>query len=129
MRRKMKNQKGFTLVEVMISMLVLAIGLLGLAPMMVTAMYGNAFSEDVTSAAFLAQDSIERLKNQSVISPIPYTQYDNGLFNVYNRTIQVDDSNSDGTVPPNVLRIRITINWTDKKEVARSETYTTYKQK
>lgn len=129
MRRKMKNQKGFTLIEVMISMLVLAIGLLGLAPMMVTSMYGNAFSEDVTAAAFLAQDSIERLKNQSIISPIPYTQYDNGLFNVYNRTVQVDDSVSDGTVPPNVYRIRVTINWTDKKGLSRTETFTSYKMK
>jgi len=129
MSKKLKNQKGFTLVEVMISMLVLAIGLLGLAPMMVTAMYGNAFSKEVTSSAFLAQDSMERLKNQSVITPIPFTQTDNGLFNVYNRTIRVDDSSSDGTVPPNVFRIKVTINWTDKKGLSRSETFSTYKMK
>jgi type IV pilus assembly protein PilV len=129
MSKKLKNQKGFTLVEVMISMVILAIGVLGLAPMMVTAMYGNAFSKDVTSAAFLAQDSMERLKNQSVITPIPYTQTDNGLFNVYNRTIRVDDFGSDGTVPPNVFRILVTMTWTDKKGVSRSETYSTYKMK
>ena len=129
MSKKLKNQKGFTLVEVMISMLVLAIGLLGLAPMMVTAMYGNAFSKEVTSSAFLAQDSMERLKNQSVITPIPFTQTDNGLFNVYNRTIRVDDSGSDGTVPPNVFKILVTMSWTDKKGVSRSETYSTYKMK
>ena len=129
MSKKLKNQKGFTLVEVMISMVILAIGVLGLAPMMVTAMYGNAFSEDVTSAAFLAQDSMERLKNQSVITPIPYTENNNGLFNVYNRSIQVDDSGSDGTVPPNVFRIQVTMSWTDKKGVSRSETYSTYKMK
>ncbi len=129
MNKKLKNQKGFTLVEVMISMVILAIGVLGLAPMMVTAMYGNAFSKDVTSAAFLAQDSMERLKNQSVITPIPFTQTDNGLLNVYNRSIQVDDSGSDGSVPPNVFRIQVTMSWTDKKGVSRSETYTTYKMK
>lgn len=129
MSKKLKNQKGFTLVEVMISMVILAIGVLGLAPMMVTAMYGNAFSKDVTSAAFLAQDSMERLKNQSVITPIPFTQTDNGLFNVYNRTIRVDDSGSDGTVPPNVFKILVTMSWTDKKGVSRSETYSTYKMK
>ncbi|EQB63683.1 MAG: hypothetical protein RBG1_1C00001G1262 [candidate division Zixibacteria bacterium RBG-1] len=129
MSKKLKNQKGFTLVEVMISMVILAIGVLGLAPMMVTAMYGNAFSKDVTSAAFLAQDSMERLKNQSVITPIPYTENDNGLFNVYNRSIRVDDSGSDGTVPPNVFRILVTMSWTDKKGVSRSETYSTYKMK
>ena len=129
MSKKLKNQKGFTLVEVMISMVILAIGVLGLAPMMVTAMYGNAFSEDVTSAAFLAQDSMERLKNQSVITPIPYTENNNGLFNVYNRSIQVDDSGSDVSVPPNVFRIQVTMSWTDKKGLSRSETYSTYKMK
>ncbi len=129
MRKKYKNQKGFTLIEVMISMLILAIGLLGLAPMMVTTMFGNAFSKDVTSAAFLAQDNLERLKNQSVITPIPYIENEYNLFNVYNRSLRVDDSSSDGTVPPNVFRLRVTITWIDKNGLSRSETYTTYKQK
>ncbi len=129
MRKQFKNQKGFTLVEVMISMLILAIGILGLAPMMVTTMFGNAFSKDVTSAAFLAQDSLERLKNQAVITPIPYIENEYNLFNVYNRAIRVDDSSSDGTVPPNVFRMRVTITWTDKKGLSRTETFTSYKSK
>lgn|SRR5574341_480881 len=129
MRKQFKNQKGFTLVEVMISMLILAIGVLGLAPLMVTTMFGNAFSKDVTSAAFFAQDSMERLKNQTVITPIPYIENEYNLFNVYNRSIRVDDSSSDGSVPPNVYRIQVTVNWTDKKGLSRTETFSTYKMK
>ncbi|OGC75999.1 MAG: hypothetical protein A2145_00825 [candidate division Zixibacteria bacterium RBG_16_40_9] len=110
-------------------MLILAIGILGLAPMMVTTMFGNAFSKDVTSAAFLAQDSLERLKNQTVITPIPYIENEYNLFNVYNRSLRVDDSSSDGTVPPNVFRLRVTITWTDKNGLSRSETFSSYKSK
>ena len=43
MWQKLKNKEGFSLMEVMISMLILSIGILGLAPMMVTSIFGNSF--------------------------------------------------------------------------------------
>jgi prepilin-type N-terminal cleavage/methylation domain-containing protein len=57
------NKKGFTLIEVLVGLIVLAIGLLGIAGMQVTSVKGNSFSKNLTQASFLAQDRLEYLKN------------------------------------------------------------------
>ena len=73
------NQKGFTLIEVMIAMLVLSIGILGVATMQVTAIKGNSFSIGLTEAATFAQNKVEEL---AVLA------YDD---------VDLDDDNGDGT--------------------------------
>ncbi|RLB91588.1 MAG: hypothetical protein DRH10_01525 [Deltaproteobacteria bacterium] len=62
----MKNSSaGFTLLEVLIAMFILAFGLLAIAQMQVTAIRGNAFSNRTTTALTLAQDKIEELSGLS----------------------------------------------------------------
>lgn len=126
-RLKLGGQKGFTLLELMVAMIVLAIGLLGLAPMFVMSMRGNQFSREVSETAYLAQDRIEQLKNQAIISPIPY--YETATSGGYTRTVNVSDQTIDGTIPPGVYRINVTLNWTDKRGRSHSASYVTYKVK
>jgi len=57
------NDKGFTLIEVMIAMFVLVVGLLGVAGVATTVINGNAFSREITTATTLAQDKMEELKD------------------------------------------------------------------
>ena len=61
----MKNfrckQNGFTLIEVMISILVLSFGLLGVAAMQVTSIKVNSIANKVTSASTILQDRVETL--------------------------------------------------------------------
>ncbi len=123
-----KNEKGFTLIEVMISMVILAIGILGLAPLMVLSIYSNTYSQDLTRATAVAQDGIEQLKPMSnaFFTPMPWTDSTN-VDGTYYRTILVDDASTDGTVPAGVYRIKVTISWTDDKGLARSVDYYTYK--
>jgi type IV pilus assembly protein PilV len=121
-----KNEKGFTLIEVMISMVILAIGILGLAPLMVLSIYSNTYSQDLTQATAIAQDRIEQLKNQAVFGAMPWTEGPD-VVGTYNRSVVVDDATSDGTVPAGVYRIKVTISWTDDKKMARSVDYFTYK--
>lgn len=122
-----KNAKGFTLIEVMISMVILAVGILGLAPLMVLSIYSNTYSQDLTQATAVAQDRIEQLKPAPNFAVMPYTEATNNINGIYNRTVRVDDASTDGTVPAGVYRIKVTISWTDKKGVARSVDYYTYK--
>ncbi|WAC06331.1 MAG: prepilin-type N-terminal cleavage/methylation domain-containing protein [Thermodesulfobacteriota bacterium] len=56
------KEKGFTLVELMIAVVVLAIGILGLIGLQVAAMNGNLSANKMTTAMTLAQDEIEQLK-------------------------------------------------------------------
>ncbi|MEA1970236.1 MAG: prepilin-type N-terminal cleavage/methylation domain-containing protein [Thermodesulfobacteriota bacterium] len=60
---KFSNDKGFTLIEVMIAIFILVVGLLGVAGVAVTVINGNAFSKEITTATTLAQDKMEELKN------------------------------------------------------------------
>lgn len=61
----MKNfrckQNGFSLIEVMISILVLSFGLLGVAAMQVTSIKVNSIANKVTSASTILQDRVETL--------------------------------------------------------------------
>ena len=59
----LNDQKGFSLVEVLIAITIFAIGVLALAQLQVTAIRGNAFSSTTTDGTTLAQDRIEQLMN------------------------------------------------------------------
>jgi prepilin-type N-terminal cleavage/methylation domain-containing protein len=65
MRAKIKTEKGFTIIEVMIAVSVLAIGLLGVSSMQVSSMWGNAFARQQTEGATIALDRMEKLMSLS----------------------------------------------------------------
>lgn len=52
---------GFTLLEVLIAISILTIGLLGVASMQASAIRGNYFSDNTTTALCLAEDKMEDL--------------------------------------------------------------------
>lgn len=60
------NDKGFTLIEVLIGLIILAIGFLAIAGMQIVSIQGNFFSNNVTQATIFGQEKLEELKN------IPY---------------------------------------------------------
>jgi len=62
-----RQSKGFTLIEVMIALVVLAVGLLALGAMQIVSIRANAFSSEMTYATMLAQSRLEELKN------VPFT--------------------------------------------------------
>lgn len=56
------KQSGFTLLEVLVAMLVLAIGLLGLAGLMTSSMRNNLSASHRTQATWMAYDIIDRMR-------------------------------------------------------------------
>jgi prepilin-type N-terminal cleavage/methylation domain-containing protein len=62
MKIRKKNQKGFTLLEVLISIIILSVALLALAGLQVISIRGNSFGGTMTEAITLARDKIEDLK-------------------------------------------------------------------
>ncbi len=63
MNEMIRNQKGFSLTEVMLALIILAVGLLGIAGLQITSVRGNSFSGHVTQALILAQNKLENLRN------------------------------------------------------------------
>src|SRR4030043_462139 len=56
------KSRGFSLIEVLISLVILSISLLALAGLMVTTTQNNSFGGRMTEAATFAQDRLEELK-------------------------------------------------------------------
>jgi len=123
------NSKGITLLEVMVSMVILAFGILGLAPLIVVSMYGNSYSNEVTSANAVAQERIEQLREVASFSPLPWHQVSAGVHGKFTRTTVVDDNTTDGSIPAGVYRITVDVSWTDQKGLSRTVSYYTYKAK
>ena len=61
-RNRHMSQQGFTLIEVIISMVILGIGLLAIAQMQVVAIQTNTVNREVTEATTIALDKLEYLK-------------------------------------------------------------------
>lgn len=57
------NKKGFTLIEVLIGLIFLAIGLLAIGALQITSTRGNFFSSNLMHASYVAQDRLESVKN------------------------------------------------------------------
>ena len=58
----LSKAKGFTLVEVMVAVLVLAIGLLGLAHLQITSLKNNQSAQSRTIATVMAADILDKMR-------------------------------------------------------------------
>jgi type IV pilus assembly protein PilV len=116
MRQPKKSQAGFSMVELLIAVVILAIGLLGLAELQVTAIKANSHSESIVAAGAIAQREIERIVAMSESDPFftvdtafteivvsPITVSGAGDFRVY-RSV---DANHQGV--PNVSMVTVRV--------------------
>ncbi len=76
------TDKGFTLMEVCITMVILSIGLLAIGSLQMTTTRSNSVYSTRTEAKMLAQDQIEVLSEQDSIS----LTSDNDTIGIYNRS-------------------------------------------
>lgn len=129
-KRFLKSKNGgITILEVMVSMVILAFGILGLAPLIVISMYGNSYSNELTVANAIAQEQIEQLKNLDEISPLPFHTITSNLYGTYSRETWVGDSLTDPSIPPGLCKIMVEVSWVDQKNINRHVSYYSYKMK
>jgi len=65
-----KRQAGFTLLEVLISLVILAVGILGIATMQISAIQGNSHSRQISEASNAISDRIETLISLEYDNPL-----------------------------------------------------------
>jgi type II secretory pathway pseudopilin PulG len=90
---RLNNEKGFTLAEVLVAGIILAIGLLGIASMMASSVRGNDFGKRLTIAETLAQARMEEFRNLSYASGKQLLY----RINAGDKNIPACGTNADGT--------------------------------
>lgn len=63
MKKCIGNTKGFSLIELLIAMVILAIGLIGMASLMLTSMQSNQSAAQRSAAIVLSYDLVERMRS------------------------------------------------------------------
>lgn len=79
------NQKGFTLLEILLAITIFAIGLLAVAAMQVSAIRGNKLGNEWSQATALAQQQLEDLKSGDITT----AAYTPGTYSDPNNPITV----------------------------------------
>lgn len=73
----LEREGGFTLIEVVMTMVLLSIGLMSLVPLMLSVVQGNRFAQDLTLATSLAEDRIEEILHYPDYSQIITANFPN----------------------------------------------------
>jgi type IV pilus assembly protein PilV len=116
-----EGQGGFTLIEVLVTMLILIIGLLGTAGLTTGIIRGNFFSKNITSGTVIAQTQLEAIQNKgytnATTTNFPATAATVSMGGVsFNRTTTITDNSP----ASNMKTISVTVNWNEADNVARS---------
>jgi prepilin-type N-terminal cleavage/methylation domain-containing protein len=88
MVKESKNEKGFSLIEVLVGITLVAVALVGLAELFTLSVLNNLRSSEISNATFLAQQEVEHVR----------TLLTNELSAFPAITDQQIDVNGDGTV-------------------------------
>jgi type IV pilus assembly protein PilV len=70
MQHRMKSQNGFSMIEVLVAMTILAIGLLGVAGMQITAIKTNSQANTLSAATGMAEGILEEILSWQTTNPI-----------------------------------------------------------
>jgi type IV pilus assembly protein PilV len=108
---KIFKEKGFSLIEVLIGLIILAIGILAVAGMQITSIVGTSFSNNLTQASVIAQDRLESLKGL----PLTDVRLDtNNYPNDIKVGIFTGSYQANRNANPNFVTITYTISWLEK---------------
>ena len=88
----LKDSKGFTLVELLVAVCVMAIAFAGLATMQIACINGNSIASNVTTGMTLAQDKMEELNSLDYNDPELNDNNSNNNNPIKNLQDAVDDS-------------------------------------
>ncbi len=123
--KKPINQAGMSLLEVLISMLILSFGILGLGPLVVHTVRVNETSRDFSEAASLARDKMEAIEGLSPLPALPHYETDSLLKGIYTRRTSLVDSVTDATIPGGACQVDVAISWHDDAGLERSTHFST----
>lgn len=112
--KSLAGQKGFSLIEMLIALVILALAMLALAGLMVATTKNNSFGGHITEAATFAQDKLEEFRTAPWDSiganPLNDSKVgSNGITFTRNWTVV---TSADG----NLKTVTLNVNWTDRTD-------------
>ncbi|MCF8131416.1 MAG: prepilin-type N-terminal cleavage/methylation domain-containing protein [Deltaproteobacteria bacterium] len=100
--------KGFTLIELLIAIVILSVGLLGMATLTGSIVRNNKLSNDLTTATTLAQDKLEDIRADGYASAVSETKTACATpFSEYQREVTVNN----GTPAAGMKQITVKVYW------------------
>ncbi len=112
--KNLGNNEGFTILEVMVSMIILTLSLLLLLNMAMVAMDGNDWSNNATASTQLMQEKLEELRTDMVL--VPGIDTVNSIERVW--TVS--------TVANHLRRIDVVASWQNRRGDVLSNSMTAY---
>jgi type IV pilus assembly protein PilV len=108
-----RHSRGFTMIEVMVSLIILSIGLLGLAALQGTGYRFNSTAYQRTQATMVAYDLIDRMRaNPTGVEKNKYTVAGNSLAQTYWNTDPTEtDCSTDTTCDYAALAAHDLVEW------------------
>jgi type IV pilus assembly protein PilV len=124
--KAMGDDRGFTLLEVLVTLVILSVGLLGTLGLTTGVIRGNFFSKNLTSATAVAQTQLEAAQREGYANvtatkfPATVEVVSMGGVN-FNRTTTI----SNDTPAANMKTVSVTVNWYEANNTQRSITLQT----
>jgi prepilin-type N-terminal cleavage/methylation domain-containing protein len=114
------NNKGLSLLEVLVAMLVISFGLFGMAPLLVLSIDSNSISRDTMTVSDLAKEQMELYSTPgSIPAVLPYRQVEEGVRDSYHRLTYIYDNSTDTTMADGLANITVAIAWSDNSGTSR----------
>jgi type IV pilus assembly protein PilV len=113
--------RGFTLIEVLVTALILTIGLLGTLGLATGIIRGNFFSKNITSATAIAQTQLEAVQNRGYVNatttnfPAEAATVSMGSVS-FSRTTTITNNSPSS----NMKTVSVTVTWNETNNAARS---------
>jgi prepilin-type N-terminal cleavage/methylation domain-containing protein len=128
---KLRGSDGMSMLEVLIGMLIFAIGVLGLTGMFVVAIDANQVSRHYETASKLALEKLEEyqgLENFEGLDStmvLPFVQTEDSLQERYRRVTQVYDNATDPLIPAGMCKVSVEVLWVDHQNQQHGTRYST----
>lgn len=125
--RPLRSDAGFVLAEILVALLVVAVGMTGLHQMQLMLMHNNDLAAQRTEATQLASECLESLRARRGVADwnnLPGTRCPppvGGRSASYSRSVTLSDSASSA-----MRTARVTVNWTDREGRQQEVTLVSY---
>ncbi|WP_296178860.1 type IV pilus modification protein PilV [Pseudomonas sp. UBA1879] len=125
--RRVSGQRGMTLIEVLVALLVMSVGILGVAILQLNALKQTDSAMRSTQASFVAHDLLERIRanpgadyglgslSQAPTSGNPNIPRDQDLFDFADQLRRMLGSDVEASVAQTAARVTVTLDWSDSR--------------